>query len=176
MEKYVASTQEAEVIGVALMAYHDAMHYNDFKAILATYDLTEIDPEEWYPQQLTLDIQRAIKQTPGGGQALVSIGMKIIDKANFPPINSLVEAMEAFSESYPMNFRHQSEKDLIRAEFVKDKHMRVINGSPHSDEMIYGYIYALVHRFAPKGIRPTVSFENPSLIDSPADTVFNVTW
>lgn len=175
MRKYVASTPQAEVIGRALLAYDDALEYESFKPILAQYDLLEIDPEKWYPQQLTLDIQKAIKGTAGGSNALISIGMKIIDTAVFPPMDSLNAAIEAFASSYPLNFRHQAPDDLIHAHQINDNLIRVINCSPHSDEMIYGYVYALVRRFAPKGKFPVVKFADLRAVDRDGDTVIEVT-
>lgn len=176
MKKYKASTPDALVIGQALLPYNDSVERDSFAHILETYDLENIDPEAWYPQQLTLDIQRSIKNQPGGSNMLVSIGMKIIDNAQFPPMESLQDAVEAFAASYPMNFKNQADDDVIQAEFVGDNHIQVINGSPHSDEMIYGYIYSLIRRFAPQGTRPKVAFEDIHSIDSDADTVFNITW
>lgn len=174
MKKYQASTPNAEIIGAALKPYYSAITHNDFKHILEQYDLNEIDPEQWYPQQLTLDVQKRIFQGEGGSQNLVAIGMKIIDDAIFPPMNSLEEAVNAFASSYPMNFRNQSADDLIHAEFVDDQTIRVVNGSPHSDDMIYGYIYGLVRRFREENKSFSVEYEDISKRDSDEDTVFIV--
>ncbi len=176
MKKYQASTPEALVIGAALQAYENAILYEDFRPILEEYGLTEIDPETWYPQQLTLDIQRKIKSMPNGQQMLVSIGMKIIDSAVFPPMDSLEQAVEAFAASYPMNFKHQAEEDVIRAQFVEEGRIEVYNCSPHSDEMVYGYVYALARRFAPDDKVPVVKFEDVRKIDSDDDMRIIVTY
>lgn len=176
MKKYIASTPQAEVIGSALLAYEEAVHYREFQAILKRFDLVKIDAETWYPQQLTLDIQKTIKEQPGGSRSLISIGMKIIETAKFPPMKSLEEALDAFASSYPLNFRYQSPQDVISAHRLSDRHIRVINSSPHSDEMIYGYIYAMIKRFAPLGRRPVVQFVDLNKIDSDDDTLYDVTW
>lgn len=152
------------------------MTFEMFKPILESYGLKTIDPEVWYPQQLTLDIQRAIKQSSGGSQNLVAIGMKIIETAQFPPMESLQQAVNAFAASYPMNFRNQADKDLIHAEIIEDGLIHVTNSSPHSDDMIFGYVYALVKRFAPKGSHPKVTFQDTSKIDSPDDSVIIVSY
>ncbi|MEM6530330.1 MAG: hypothetical protein AAF653_18665 [Chloroflexota bacterium] len=176
MQKYHASTPHAEVIGAALKAYETALEFDQFQHVLHEHDLTEIDAETWYPQQLTLDIQQAIKSTDGGSQMLVSVGMKIIESAKFPPMNSLEEAVNAFAASYPMNFRNQSEDDIIYADIIDAHNIRVVNASPHSDDMIYGYIYALAKRFTPEGARPVVSYEDIGKRDSDADTVFLIEY
>lgn len=176
MKKYKASTPDAEVIGAALMAYNDAVERDQFIDVLKTYGLTEIDPTKWYPQQLTLDVQKAIKDMPGGSTALVSIGMKIIDNAIFPPMESLEQALGAFASSYPLNFHKQAPDDMISATLLDEKHIQVKNSSPHSDEMIYGYVYSMVRRFAPKGSAPVVKFTDLDAVDGDGETVIDVTW
>lgn len=176
MEKYKASTPDAKVIGAALKAYETSLTYEDFKHILKEYDLTEINPEKWYPQQLTLDVQKRINDSDGGSQNLVSIGMQIIDNANFPTMESLEQAVEAFAASYPMNFQEQAEDDLIHAHIIDDSTIEVVNGSPHSDDMIYGYIYALIRRFKPSDAQFTVKYADVSKRDSDEDTVFVVKY
>lgn len=176
MKKYQASTPEAEVIGAALLAYNEALTYGEFKHILEEHDLSNIDPEAWYPQQLTLDIQKAISKTPGGIQMLVSIGMKIIETAQFPPMESLEDAIGAFAASYPMNFRNQADDDVIIGKKVEDGKIKVVNKSPHSDDMIYGYVYALVHRFKPEGTHPTVKFDDITKRDDDQDTIIWITY
>jgi len=176
MEKYKASTEDAKVIGAALKPYEMSSMRHRFESILKKYGLTEIDEEKWYPQQLTLDVQKDIKGSADGGNMLISIGVKIIEAAKFPPMETLEQALGAFASSYPMNFRDQAEEDIIVAEQIDDQHIRVINRSPHSDEMIYGYVYAMVKRFAPEGTFPAVEFEDYSKIDSDGDTAINVTW
>lgn len=176
MKKYTASTPNAEVIGTALLAYDNSIEYEEFKSILAEYQLLEIDPARWYPQQLTLDIQRTIKAQPGSSLTLVSIGMQIINTAVFPTMNSLEDAVNAFASSYPMNFRHQSPDDMIRAALCGPGHIQVTNGSPHADEMIYGYVYALVNRFKPEGSIPVVQFADLNAVDGDGDTIIDVMY
>lgn len=174
MKKYVASSANAEVLGAALQAYNESFLKEDFEAVLKRYDLTEIDSEKWYPQQLTLDIQHEIKKSASGSNLLSSIGMKIIDTAKFPPMESLEQALDAFASSYPMNFRNQSDTDVIRAEVVTSKQFQVINQSPHSDDMIYGYVYAMVRRFGSQNLRYKVSFADAKAIDADTDTIINI--
>lgn len=174
MKKYLSSTPNAQIIGVALKAYNESITYDSFQNVLAEYGLLEIDNDKWYPQQLTLDIQKKIKSNPNGSEHLVSIGMKIVDTAIFIPMESLEEAIEAFAASYPLNFRNQADNDLVYAETVDDNHIRVINSTPHSDDMIYGYIYALVRRFSPKRSIPFIEYDDITQRDSDDNTIFNI--
>ncbi|MFW5691116.1 MAG: hypothetical protein ACOCXZ_01335 [Chloroflexota bacterium] len=72
------------MIGSVLLAHKESVNVDDFRATLHDYGLSEIDPDSWYPQQLTLDIQKAIKQSKNGSNNRISIGMKIVETAKFP--------------------------------------------------------------------------------------------
>ncbi|MGB1288199.1 MAG: hypothetical protein ACPG7F_16800, partial [Aggregatilineales bacterium] len=122
------------------------------------------------------DIQHSISKSPNGSQKLVSIGMKIIDNAKFPPMSSLEEAIHAFIQSIPFNFRNQGEDDRFYARIIDKHHIEMINASPHSDDMIYGYIYSLVRRFAPEGSRPIVQYADINKRDSDEDTIFIIEY
>ncbi|MDX2161151.1 MAG: hypothetical protein SF162_07500 [bacterium] len=174
MKKYVASMPNAEIIGTALKPYDTALQRYQFEAVLETYGLTQIDPDVWYPQQLTLDIQKAIKALPDGSTALISVGMKIIEHAIFPPMESVSQAVQAFAASYPMNFRNHAPTDVVKAELVTDHHIRVINCSPHSDEMIYGYVYGMARRFCPPNFSFKVRFHDMAAVDQDGDTVIDL--
>ncbi|MEM6281147.1 MAG: hypothetical protein AAF787_03060 [Chloroflexota bacterium] len=172
MEKYKASTQQAEVLGAGLLAYENAIERDEFMDILSQYGLTAVDPEAWYPQQLTLDVQNAIKATNGGSQSLVSIGMAIIEGAKFPPIASLAEAVDSLAVAYQMNHRNLAETDRVIVNHVSDEHIEVINATPNSDDVLYGYIYAIIRRFKPEGKRLIVEYADIDRRDSDDDTLF----
>jgi hypothetical protein len=176
MKKYVAPRADTEVIGHALIAFEHSSEREAFLEVLKRHHLEQVDPEAWYLMQITLDVQKEIKSGSGGMQAMVSIGMAVINAARFPPMNSIEDAIMGFAGTYPMNFRNIDPSEGISAEKVAERKIKVVNHSPHSDDMVYGYIFALIHRFKPEGTSPTVEFEDYSLCDSDASTVFWVTW
>lgn len=174
MKKYVSATPDVEIGGYGIKAYELAYSKQDFEHILQFYGLTEVDPESWYPQQLTLDIQKAIKESENGGEQLIDVGIAVIETALFPPLDSLDDVFAGFSMQYNMNFRNHPPEEGIFVNKISDNHYQIINGTPHSDEMVFGYVYALVKRFAPKSRQPRVSFDPSTPIDGDEDTIINV--
>ena len=176
MKKYVAPNPNAAIRGQVMLAYEGGLEQENYLEILKQHNLETVDPEQWYPEQLSLDIQREIKSSKGGMQALVSIGMAVTSKAIFPPMGGVEQAVEAFTTRYAAGIRDIPPHERLHAEVIGDRKMKVVNATPHSDDMVYGYIFALVRRFAPAGSAPIVKFENYKLCDSDCDTVFYVTW
>src|SRR5258708_25855368 len=62
-QKYVASSGEAEILGVSLIAMLENLRAADIRPILESYGLDEVEPKKWYPQQLILDVHRAIAES-----------------------------------------------------------------------------------------------------------------
>ena len=176
MKKYVAPNPEARILGAAMTAFEQSSERETFLDVLKKYNLDKIDPEVWYPEQLALDIQKEIKSGPGAMQALVSIGMVVTTTALFPPIHSLEDAVMAFAIGYPMNFRNIDRTEDISAKTVEEGKIKVVNHSPLSDDLVYGFVYGLINRFKPAGSSPTVEFEDYDQCDSDGNTVFYVTF
>jgi hypothetical protein len=174
MKKYVNASPAVEIVGYGIKAYELAYSKQDFDHILQAYGLTEVDPEQWYPQQLTLDIQKAIKNSENGSEQLIDVGIAVIETALFPPLETLDDVFNGFSMQYGMNFRNHPPEEGIFVRKISDQHYQIINATPHSDEMIFGYVYALVKRFTPKSRHPRVSFDSSTPIDGDGDTIINV--
>lgn len=176
MKKYVASSPSAEIVGSGLQPFLTSGERDTFQHILDKHHITAFDPNAWYPVQVSLDLQKEIKDQPGSSTALVSIGMRVVQDAPFPPMKSLEEAVSIFSQAYSMNLRGHVAQEGLHAEQIKPGHLAITNASPHSDEMVYGYIYALVNRFKPAGSHPVVQFADVSAIDGDGDMVINVSY
>lgn len=176
MKKYIASTPSAEIIGSGLLPFLTSGERDMFQHVLDKHRVTAFDPTAWYPAQVSLDLQNAIRQQPGSSSALVSIGMRVVEDAPFPPMNSLEEAVTVFSQAYSMNLRGHVPDEGIHAKQVKPGHLAITNATPHSDELVYGYIYALVNRFKPAGSHPVVQFADLNAIDGDGNMVINVMY
>jgi hypothetical protein len=174
MKKYVSAGPEVEIAGYGIQAYELAYSKQDFAHILEAYGLTEIDADGWYPQQLTLDIQKAIKESENGGEQLIDVGIAVIEASPFPPFESLDDAFAGFSMHYGMNFRNHPPSEGIFAHKLSENHFQIVNATPHSDEMVYGYVYALVKRFVPMARQPRVTFDPSTPVDSDKDMIINV--
>lgn len=175
MRKLVASTPQAEIKGVILKSLFQCIKYDELSTLLKKYDLESLDTEEWYPQQLLLDIYKDIaEQNVNVSENLVSIGMKIMEAAAFPPmINSVEDALSGLHFAYNADHRYHTETGWI-VELAGPGKALMTADNPYPDDQHYGLLWGLVKRFSPQGTRFTVIRMLQE--DPDANTVFEIKW
>ncbi|MEL6149591.1 MAG: hypothetical protein AAFR56_08195, partial [Chloroflexota bacterium] len=104
--KYVAA-EDSKISGFAMQAFQKSISADQimptFERVMKDYgyDTTDIDTAEWYPLQMYFDICKDLLETSGDALILVSIGMKVIESAQFPPeINSIPTAMKLLMDTH----------------------------------------------------------------------------
>jgi len=116
--------------------------------VLAQYGISRIVDNLWYPDQLYLDMLKAIGEQPRGMSYFVAIGMNVIETAVFPPsINSLLAAFESFAVIHDLNKRNRAPEDTYTIRSISQTRIQVIDGTPYPHEVIYGFIHAMTRRF-----------------------------
>lgn len=179
--QYKTFGPDAEVLGGAMMAFIESIHYTDFSTILERHNIEKIEPQRWYSQQLWLDVFTDIANQPGGSSNLVSIGMKIVETAPMPP-----EAAELPFTDIAMGFNegayltNNRGKDIggIEAQVVAPGHVVMIDRTPYPDDFVYGAYYALAKRYLPSGSDFTVSYDEhvPRRDNGGTETRVHITW
>jgi hypothetical protein len=175
---YVAGSKEAEVIGQTMLSFADNMDADVIEPILARYDMTDIDPEAWYPHQVWMDILKAMDESLGGraSPAFVAFGKQVVQNAVMPPeIQSIPDALNALHAIHHANLRNIPEEEGYTIEQVKDRHYIVYHNTPNPDDAIFGFLWALAARYK----KSTETFrvrqiknEKPNI----ARSAFEVTW
>ncbi|MBN1566829.1 MAG: hypothetical protein JXA73_03215 [Acidobacteria bacterium] len=143
---------KAEVNGESILALVDGMGAFRETAlkILAKQGIADPQPGEWYGQQSLLDALGVISEKLGV-DALYNIGLKIPDKAQFPPdINSLDRALNMLDTAYHMNHRYGEigHYNLIN---VGDFGFEMVCENPYPCDFDRGILAALCGRYKPKG-------------------------
>lgn len=160
--QYKTFGPDAEVLGGGMLAFIESINYDNFSSILETHGVDNINPNEWYPQQVWLDVFSDIASQPGSSSNLVSIGMKIADTAPIPPEALTLpfqEVMLGFNDgSY---FANNRGKDIgrIDVEILDEKHICMIDKTPYPDDFVYGAYYATARRLLPRGTDFTVKYD-----------------
>jgi hypothetical protein len=175
LRKLVASTPQAEIKGTILQAFFQCITHSELVPILKKYNLENLDPERWYPQQLMLDIYRDIEEHQFNvTENFVSVGMKIMDLAAFPPsVSSVEDALPGLRIAYNMDHRNHTETGWI-VDFVEPGKVMMVADNPYPDDQHYGLLWSLVRRFSPKGTGFSVT---PQPHDNPDEnTVFEIKW
>ena len=170
---------KAEVSGVILQAYLHNLESSMTQPILEKYGFTDEDfvADEWYPNQLFLDIERAIFEQPSGGNALVAIGKAAVE--NFiPPANmeTLEDAIQSLPGVYTTNQRNLPEGYGWIVEKVADNHYVFTNNTGTSNHGAYGYVWAMCNRMKAKGQHVRVAPRQGFNLDSTDPAVIDITW
>lgn len=184
MKKYV-STPDVLLHGTGFTSIFTANEFREYtgeyEAVLNEYGVEKIEPEGWYPRQIYLDIFKRLSTKPNASTNMVSAGVRIIETIQLPPelqVNSMLEALELLNTVYQLDQRNVPADDIgYKITQEGPKHLRVIDYSPYPHDVNYGYIYGLVKRFSPKGIRPIIERNFLDANDPNGDgAVYDITW
>jgi len=177
MKRLVAPTLNAEVFGGAFLSLINNVRAEELAPILQQHGVRseDIHLDGWYSYQLLMDIYRSIEEDQENvSENFVSIGMKIMEQAPFPPeLKTLEEALASLEPTYNMGHRNHTERGWV-TEFVGERHAVITAENPYPDDLCYGLLWALVRRFAPKGSTFEVSARLLTNPDAPI--VFDVSW
>lgn len=174
MAEYIAFDLNVEVNGQTILSTLDGVG-DTVQPILKKHRLSNLQPDEWYPQQAWLDVLKEVHD--GNFLNLVGIGMKIPENAKFPPeINSIDSALKLLDTAYHMNHRN-GEIGHYRYQPVGDHAIDVICENPYPSDFDYGIIYGLVKRFRPDGTHfKVVRQDTPCRLKGDDQCIYHVTW
>ncbi|MGB7338366.1 MAG: hypothetical protein WBC91_05695 [Phototrophicaceae bacterium] len=169
----------AEVSGIILMAYLNNLAHNITEPILEQYgfDVSNIDVDQWYPNQMFLDIEQTIYQNGDGSNALVAIGKAAVENY-IPPkgVKTLEDAIMALPSVYTTNQRNLPDGYGWIIEKKAENHFVFTNNTGTSNHGAYGYVWALCQRMRPLDAKvkviPLKGFEAGSL----EPTVIDIQW
>ncbi len=147
MAQFIAFDPNTEVNGATIMSITAGLGASA-EHVLAAHGLDNLQADQWYPQQLWLDAFRDIASgTINAMLDLVSIGMKINERAHFPPdINSIESALQSIDVAYHMN-HHGGEIGSYQYIRVSGTQIDLVCRNPYPCDFDYGLIYGTVQRF-----------------------------
>jgi len=182
-DKYQAFDPKAEVNGYSMLGFIQCVRKEDIWPYLEAHDLTEINPEGWYPVQKWLDVLSDLAEMRPG-QAMfdfVAVGMKVTELSPFPPEwNALPfhKALVLCAESYMSGLHRGGDVGEVRVELVNPKHIKENIRTPYPDDFWYGICYGGCRRFLPPGTHFTVYYDPdaPRREQGGEWTLIHITW
>lgn len=155
---YTASDPQNLTSGASVQSVVAAMGAN-IQPILKHNNLGTIDPEAWYPQQDYLNVFNELEATGSGVMSnLVSIGMKILDNAHFPPdVDTIEKALGSLDVYYSLN-----NKDKRGGWHVEIDGQQAIctSTTPYPADLEYGILYAMTRRFIASKQKFSVKYQD----------------
>ncbi len=147
MAEYITFDPANEIIGHGALANITALDRDDIQHFLQKHNLTDIEPDSWYPHQPIMDLLRDINEA--NFLNLVAVGMNVPKVAAFPPhIDSIEKALGMLDIAYQMNHRGP-DIGYYHFESTGERSGKMICKNPYPSDFDYGLVYALVKNFRP---------------------------
>lgn len=170
-----------EVIGAAMLSILENLRVEETRPLLEKYNLTAIEPQQWYPAQRWLSAMNEMASAPDVTSNFVAIGMEVAENVILPPElenATLPQILGRWNDIYQMQHRG-GDIGHVAVEAVDDQQFRTIHRHIYPDDMVYGLAYGWCRRFLPPGTPFAVQYEE---LDNRMDqgnndqTVVLVTW
>ena len=184
MSDQVRIDQLNEVSGYFVSSIVEIMLSDDLQSLLADYCFDCLYLETWYPQEFVLDMLHFVMDVIEDSQTdltpsefLVELGCRIIASSILPPMMTLEEGLLGIAKIYALNHRCDYDYEGIIVERLDEGHLQVTNATPYPDDLIVGYIDAIIQR-SPKFERhATLHYAEPlTIIDGTQYTVFDIKY
>lgn len=152
MPLYVASSLNTEVSGLLMKGIIGGMQ-EDLTPLLEKHRIPEVELDEWYQLQPFLDLFREMSEGASSNMFnFVSIGMSIVEHADFPPdVTELQGGLDFLNVIYHSVHRNESEDKGWRLTVENNNTLIAHCYSPYPHDLEYGIAYATAKRFCPPG-------------------------
>ncbi len=130
-----------EVTGTGVLAYINNMQAYDYRTIVESVGLDDVDPNEWYPLERVMNLFNILSGLGNMTPYLVAVGMSIVDNATLPPsIDENASPFEVYSlwnDFLQINHRG-GDVGTIHAKEVDADHIVVTLRDVYPDDVSYG--------------------------------------
>lgn len=149
-----------EVLGINMLALINNLQANEIQPLLEAHNLTNIDPDTWYPAKRWLELFNDAMQRPGSMGNLVAVGMAVATNLPLPPnMQDLESVLSAWDDLYHMQHRG-GDIGYVALEKRSDKHFVSIHNHLYPDDFNYGLAYGFAKRLLPPGTGFTVKYDD----------------
>lgn len=145
--EYQAFSPSAEVKGNAMLAILDGIMHRDLaEQILSKHGISEVDPNQWYPEQSWLDAFSEITAELGDA-ALYAIGRAVPQVIDIPPeMDNVEDALNHLDEVYQAHHRG-GESGGYEVTMLGPDSARIESKNPRPCAYDMGFISAYIEKF-----------------------------
>jgi hypothetical protein len=176
--KYFAPSPDAEILGQMLSGFVHNLCSEAITPILQKHGIYNFDPDQWYPMQTILDIERDINRSiPHTPENAAAVGLKAAEIMPFPGgIRTVPGALSMINRLMNRLVRNVPDDFGVTLELVTGKHVRMFCNLPFADEENYDFVWGVVNRFKPaEDVLALRTIENPYPAIYPG-TCFDIQW
>lgn len=179
--KFVTSP-DTTMRGSIVAAVLDSLNYENYRHIvdpvLAEHDYDVLEPDRFYSAQMLLDVYKTMEDNSDAMFNFVAIGKQVAQTVEFPPeVTDIVSAVGTLNTLSRYMLQGYDEREDYEVAQLDEAHLQIRDNNPYPHDMVFGYIYTIVHKFTPEGKTASIKriFDNP---DAPnqGGAVYDVTW
>lgn len=159
--KYQAFDPDSEVIGQSMLSMIECINQESIRPILEKRNLTDIQPDDWYPVQDWLDVLNDLTEDGDHMLDFVSVGMKAAEITPWPPeLEQLPfdQAIAAINDAFIRQI-HRGDVGDVQSELVDDTHLKITLRTPYPDDLMYGAAYQHARHFLPPSANFAVFYD-----------------
>jgi len=180
MSEYYAFGPDAEVLGQAMLAFVNSTQSDTIHPLLDYHNLTDVQPDDWYPQQVWLDVFSDLSNSGNAMFDFVSVGMQIVHTANFSenvralPFGDIIMELVAIMNG----FNRGEDAGYITCKQIGLNHVRIVACVPYPDDFLYGVFYGAAQEFLPTSSNFAVQYDGtePCRERGGEATVIHIIW
>lgn len=166
MERYTCDPK-LEVMGFVPLGFFGNLQEDTIRPILNDLGLniTQFQPDAWYPFQLVLDILDRFQQYGDTMFNYVAFGMRVAETAYLPPELSsedFAQFLLNFEKLYPQRYRNGN-PGYVHVQRLAERQIRLMFDVPYPDDTFYGLFYGYCLRLLPQGTPFSVAYDPDSL-------------
>lgn len=155
--KQFQTSPQAEAQGAVMMTWLNNQLADQTRPRLQERGITDLDAEAWYKFQTFLDIMREIVETGEGmTPTLVAVGKGVV--ANLPL--DKFATMDDF-KGFVLALHHTTTRNTPDTENIfiheADGHLYMLNNTPVSNDILYGFFWELLRKAKIGGKRYTLA-------------------
>ena len=179
---YRTFSPDHEVMGRALLPFIKSINHDHIQPFLEKHNLTDVEPDNWYPLQAWLDVLSDIANAAAGQAMLdfVSIGIKMFEFIPLPPeiLAKPYEEVIFMHDDMYKGTNRATDVGGYTIEKLGDKHLKITVRVPYPDDFVYGSLYGEAKKFMPEETDFLLRYSEPSTRreQGAEHTVFEISW
>ena len=164
----------AQELGIITMAFTASLRRENIQPILEKYGLHDLQPDQWYPMQVTVQLYHELADMFDKVSWGIEIGKVVTQQTQGAPYEEYVQHL---SEVYHSVHRGEGIGDVI-GKMAEPGHAIITTTTPYPDDLEYGVFYGIAKALLPPEARLLVYYdENVQRRDFGGErTVYHVQW
>ncbi len=179
-KKYQVFHPDHETTVHYLLGMKNAINSDNFAELFEKSGLLDKKPDEWFFEQILLDIFNELAERGSATLDFVAIGIQLAKDLEFPPEFlplPFEEKLSTLASQYG-EFNRGTDVGYVQGSLVAPQHVLYRIKTPEPDDIWYGIFYGCAKRFIPKDTPFLVYYDEeiPRREEGGEETLIHIKW